>query len=104
MALCVSKGASAKGATHTSVPFHNARFMRVTHKLHTERGALCDRARRVSLGPKTGSLATSEGGEMGVSLKPGGHSGLRCPVERKSRRAPWVTQGAAKLHTGWLEL
>lgn len=59
---------------------------------------------KVSLGAKSGSLATSAGGEVGVSLKPGGDRGLRCPVEGKSRRAPWVTQGAATLLTGWLEL
>lgn len=37
---------------------------------------------------KSQSLAASAGGEVGVSLKPGGYAGGMCLVEWKSGRAP----------------
>ena len=43
------------------------------------------------------SLTTSAGGEVGVGLKPGGHSGGMHLLDQKSSRALSVTCGTAKL-------
>ena len=76
--------------------FHNARFIRPpreanrgmpTHRFHTDRGSLRDRSEQGKAGYRAQVTGGIAGGEAGISLRPGGHGGSKCPVEQKSSRA-----------------
>ena len=67
------------------------------HASYIQRGG--DNAIEVSRasGMRSWSLAVSTGGQVGFDLNPGGCSGAMCLVERKSRRAPSMIHGTARL-------
>lgn len=84
---------------------HNARVVRgnlpnkpiESHAGYTQRGAYVIKESRVSIWQEFPSLVGPAGGQVGVGLKPGGHSGSIILVEWKSGRALRVLCGTARL-------